>query len=524
MDDTHRLHRSADDHVAQPGLTPQQVRERYSTLEQQSFVQMYDVVEQLSKRVQEQNGRLYVVGGAVRDELLGGTPKDIDLEVHGLTVEQTEGCLAEFGKTEMTGKSFGTYKLPVAGGVIEVALPRRDSQVGPKHTDVSVDIQPDLGITEAARRREFTIGAIYKDVLTGAIYDPFHGIDDLERHILRMVDGKTFGDDPLRVLRGIRHAARFHLTVESETMRLMKTMVDQLGVLPKDRLREEWVRLLTEPTKPSIGIELARELGIFSRWHFELEKLWQTEQDPELHPEGNVGVHTIMALDEAAQLLHEHDVPKEHRPIIMFGILLHDIGKPLTTVMDDDRLQSINHEIAGEKPAEVFMEHIGIPIAMIRKVVVMITNHLRPASLYRDRAVITDSMLRRLAKDVGPVLIRPLILVAEADHRGRGPFTMADGSVRTPNTTAFHDWWEEQIVRLRLDEPLEPIINGRELIEEFSQQGWKQGTEIGEALRLADELAVEGWTNEQLRTMITPAKTSSEAVTFLQQAVRTSSV
>lgn len=479
----------------------------------------YQTVVRLATEVQNYGGRAFLVGGAVRDEVLGVAPNDFDLEIHGLSAADVENKLAAFGVTRPTGKSFGTYKLPssVSQAKIELSLPRRDSQMGDAHNDVDVAILPELGLTEAARRREFTIGAIYKDILTGEIFDPFKGIDDLREKKLRMVDPKTFSDDALRVLRGAAHAARFGLTVEPETKRAMSSMVEKMGLLPKMRLQEEWSKLLVTGQKPSLGLELLRDIGMLERWHPELAKLWSTQQDPKYHPEGSVGSHTMMVLDGAAELAQPESFSASARREFMFAALLHDQGKLTTTKEIDGVIHAYGHEAAGVKPAEEFLQAIGTPPVSIARISTLIANHMRPPDLYRQRDNISDRALRRLAFDVGPSLVWPLVILAEADHRGRGPFTSTDGQTSFPDTGKYHDWWLENKQRLELHQEPELILYGRDLVE--SERGWSAGPAVGQAVRLAKLLAIEGLTRPEVLSIIDESASPEEAVEELRRRV-----
>lgn len=475
----------------------------------------YEAAVRFAESIREHGGQALFVGGAVRDELLGQPPHDFDLEVHRLTAEQLEPLLAPFGKPDLTGKSFGTYKFLVDGTEIQIALPRRDSRTGDRHTDFDVSVMPDIGITEAARRRDFTIGAMSKDILTGDIYDPFHGAEDLEHHLLRMVDRTTFGDDALRVLRGARFSAAFDLQVEPETLATMRSMVERIGALPKERLRGEWLRLM-DTEHPSRGIALLHEIGLLDRWHPELGKLWSTPQDPRHHPEGDAGTHTLMVADTAATLRRKLS-DTQAQTEFMLAALTHDIGKPLVTTEDQDGIHSYGHEAAGVKPAETFLAQIGIPEAAHRRIGILVAEHMRPAQLYANRDQITDRALRKLARDVGPTNLRSLVLLSEADHRGRGPFTMPDGQKKFPDTSAYYAWWEEQMERLSLDVAPEPLLWGRDLVE----RQWKPGPMIGEALRLCEELAIQGQNREEVLRLIDETSSPEEAISALRQKITT---
>src|SRR3954469_19330011 len=173
----------------------------------------------IATAVREQGGRALIVGGWVRDRLLGlpeGDNPNVDLEVFGLPGDRLRAVLETFGRVEAVGESFQVYKV----GGIDVSLPRRDSKAGRGHKGFIVTGDPEMSIAEAARRRDFTINAISQDPLTGEYFDPFGGRADLDRRLLRVVDPATFADDSLRVLRGIQFAARLGFTLEPSTAAL----------------------------------------------------------------------------------------------------------------------------------------------------------------------------------------------------------------------------------------------------------------------------------------------------------------
>ncbi len=221
------------------------------------------VLRTIAKRIAELGGTTYLAGGPVRDHHLGRTPKDFDLEVHGLPEDLLARTLAEFGKVNAVGRSFGVYKLTVDGEELDVALPRRDSKVGPGHRGIQVAGDPWMGTTEACRRRDLTINAMLYDVLSAETIDPFCGQDDLENKLLRHVDAATFVEDPLRALRVVQFAARLEFQVSPELKLLCRETA--LGELPAERILTELEKLLLQAARPGRGIELLVELGIQER-------------------------------------------------------------------------------------------------------------------------------------------------------------------------------------------------------------------------------------------------------------------
>ena len=189
-----------------------------------------DLVPKIAEAVRATGGRALLVGGCVRDELLGREPKDLDLEVFGISAADLLALLQGLGQVDTVGESFAVYKI----GGLDVSLPRRESKAGRGHKGFLVDGDPQLAVDEAARRRDFTINAISRDPLTGDVVDPFDGRTDLAARRLRVVDPRTFVDDSLRVLRALQFVARFELTVDEETRTLLQSI--PLDDLPPERV------------------------------------------------------------------------------------------------------------------------------------------------------------------------------------------------------------------------------------------------------------------------------------------------
>ena len=245
------------------------------------------VVAELVKRA---GGRALLVGGCVRDELLGGTPKDFDIECFGISATDLQAALGERFELDLVGISFGVIKLKHLE--IDVAMPRRETKLGLGHRAFEMEYDPTLTIEEASARRDFTVNAIYKDPLTDEILDPWNGRGDLEKRILRHVS-PHFVEDPLRVLRGMQFVARFNLTPAQETIEVCRGMTPE-GLAP-ERLFGEWEKLLVQGVKISKGLNFLKDVG-WVKYYPELERLIGCKQDPEWHPEGDVWNHTLCFL------------------------------------------------------------------------------------------------------------------------------------------------------------------------------------------------------------------------------------
>ncbi len=249
----------------------------------------------IARAVHERGGRALVVGGWVRDRLLGITSDELDMEVFGIPAHELPAILEPFGKVEPIGKSFPVYKI----GNIDVGLPRRESKTAPGHKGFVVEGDPSMTIEDAARRRDFTVNAISWDPLSHEYYDPVGGRTDLQSRTLRAVNPETFGDDSLRVLRGVQFAARFEMTMDESTKSLCRSI--RLDDLPPERIWGEIEKLLLRAERPSLGFALALELGVVDQLFPELKALVGCIQEPEWHPEGDVWVHTLQVIDQARQ-------------------------------------------------------------------------------------------------------------------------------------------------------------------------------------------------------------------------------
>lgn len=214
-------------------------------------------------RCREAGGRALVVGGSVRDALLGQPGKDLDIEVHGLSLDDVVRILRGFGPVNEVGRAFGVLKVRVDGTDLDVSLPRRDQREGTGHKGIRATADPDLGVVEAARRRDLTINAIAYDPLTGVYEDPFGGRADLERKLLRAVDPRTFTEDPLRALRVAQFAARFGYAIAPDLEALCAVM--PLHELPPERIRGEVEKLLLKGRSPAYGWAFAQRAGLWAR-------------------------------------------------------------------------------------------------------------------------------------------------------------------------------------------------------------------------------------------------------------------
>jgi tRNA nucleotidyltransferase (CCA-adding enzyme) len=431
-----------------------------------------DIALTIARSVRDAGGRAFIVGGWVRDRLIGRESKDVDIEVFGVPADRLRGLLERMGRVDTVGESFTVYKVED----VDVSLPRRESKSGRGHKGFEVIGDPDLSPAEAARRRDFTINAISLDPLTEEIVDPFGGATDLQARVLRAVDPTTFVDDSLRVLRALQFAARFELTVDDQTKQIAGRVA--LDDLPSERIWGEIEKLLLQAARPSIGFALGLELGVVDRLFPELQALVGCPQEPEWHPEGDVWVHTLMVIDEARRRID--DLTRGPSVAIMLGAVCHDLGKPATTAAIDGRIRSMGHEEAGVAPATSLLDRLNVQTIdgydVRRAVLGLVAHHLKPSAFRKSTTPVSDGAFRRLAQKVDLAL---LARFARADCHGRtGHFDCS-----------AMDWFEERARALGVEhQPPAPLVLGRHLLA----LGVLPGPRVGEILKAIYERQLDG--------------------------------
>ena len=412
-------------------------------------------VIELTKIIDADGGRAMLVGGCVRDRLMGIEPKDWDLEIYGIEPVRLREILNGFGEVNAVGEAFTVYKV---GLDLDVSLPRRERKTGRGHRGFIVEGDKDMRFEEAARRRDFTINAIMQDALTGEIVDCFNGRGDIENKILRAVSRETFAEDSLRVLRAAQFAARFGFEIAEETQELCRAI--DLTDLPKERIWGELEKLLLKAEKPSVGLRYFYDLNIASQLFPEMVALVGVPQEPEWHPEGPVDLHTLMVVDEARKLIADLEYAK--KVTVMLGALCHDFGKPATTEFFDGRWRSHGHDEAGVEPTLSFLDRLGLftldGYDVRSQIVQLVRYHLTPGMFYKNPP--GDGAFRRLARKVEPDL---LYRVAKADSLGRNPEWL-------PREKWFkaeaQEWFIERVRALNIERKAPPaILMGRHLIE-----------------------------------------------------------
>ncbi|MBS1794549.1 MAG: HD domain-containing protein [Acidobacteria bacterium] len=442
------------------------------------MVELPGKIIELAKRTAAAGGRAMLVGGCVRDDLMGVEPKDWDLEIYGVAPARLRALLSGFGEVNAVGEAFTVYKI---GQDLDVALPRRERKTGRGHRGFVVEGDQDMSFEEAAKRRDFTVNAIMRDVLTGEIVDCYGGRRDIENRILRVVARETFAEDSLRVLRAAQFAARFEFAIDDETRAICREI--DLTDLPKERIWGELEKLLLKSRRPSIGLGYFYDLRIAEQLFPELTALVGVPQEEAWHPEGPVDVHTLMVVDEARRLVDDLEYAKQ--VTVMLAALCHDFGKPATTEFFDGRWRSHGHDEAGVEPTLSFLDRLGVftldGYDVRAQIVQLVRFHLTPGMFYKNPP--GDGAFRRLAGKVEPDL---LYRVAKADSLGRNPDWLPE---EKRFDAAAQEWFIERVRALHVERRAPAsILMGRHLLE----LGLKPSPRIGQILDAVYEKQLDG--------------------------------
>lgn len=437
----------------------------------QNILAEYPPVTTIIDAIHAHDGRVLLVGGAVRDLLLGLEVKDLDVEVYGLTTDQLEKILRLFGPVSLVGKSFGVLRLH--GLDIDWSLPRADS-AGRKPTVV---IDPNMSFEQAFRRRDLTVNAMGIDLHTYELIDPFDGQQDLKNRVLCATDIHLFEEDPLRFFRVMQFIGRFKMAPTESLNALCATMdVSQVSI---ERIETEFEKLLLKSVRPSLGIRWIKSIGRLQEILPELAATVGIEQNPAWHPEGDVFEHTMQALDAAAALPYPD---KKIKLIGLYAALCHDLGKSITTEEVDGIWKSPLHAHQGAPLAKRMLQRITHNKEIIDAVCKMVKYHMEPLHFVTGGAKM--SAYKRLANKLAPqVTINMLADLALADRRGRNGMGHEPLICSEPDVEEFR---QRAIDAQVLDSQEEPVLHGRDIIDQVAP-----GPIMGKLLRQAYEIQLE---------------------------------
>lgn len=445
-----------------------------------------DAIGEIARAVRDAGGRTWLVGGSVRDWLAGELgpdggeirAKDADLEIQNLDIGTLTRILSQHFAVDTAGVSFAVLKVtvPGTGHQIDVALPRRERAIGESrgHQDFEIAYDPGLDFVAAAARRDFTIGAMGFDPLTGELLDPYGGAADLAAGVLRHVSD-AFADDPLRVLRAARFAARFDLRVHPDTAQLCRSLRPYADALSVERRFGELTLTLEQASRPGKALHVLDDLAWIDVFE-PVAQLRAVAQSPAWHPEGDVFNHTAAALDFWGTHLRTGDARDDL--VVSLAVLAHDFGKVSTTRIDEAGVaHARGHEAAGGPVVQSFLEFHRQP-GLAEEVVPLVTHHLAPLQLVEQGA--GPAAWRRLAHSVGR--LDRLALVSRADVGGRPPL---DPAARLVTIDRFVEVARE--IGVEHGGPT-PLVGGRDLIA----LGLRPGPQFGLLLRQAYQDQLDG--------------------------------
>ena len=473
------------------------------------ILNFFDIVKNLKPILQEiieNRGKPYLVGGTVRDLVLERETKDVDIEVHGISLGDLEKCLRKFGYVKLVGKKFGVLKL--ADYDVDWSLPRKDT----KGRKPKVEIDPNMTIEQACKRRDLTMNAMAVDLeficktLRQAqgervfchfkktkdsefdlekdlkIIDPYGGLQDIKEKKLKAVDTKLFLEDPLRFFRVMQFIGRFEMEPDKELNDLCENMdfYDATADLPlaKERIYEEIKKLFLKSKKPSLGFRWLKKIERLKEVFLELYAIIGVAQRPDYHPEGDVFEHTMQTLDAAAVLdKYENE---DEKFLIMLGALCHDLGKAIAT---DEDLHAKGHDKEGVALAKKLLKRFMNDKFLIDASCKLVRYHTKPFLLLKQKSSL--NAYKRLALKISPELsLRQLALVSLCDIRGRNP------KGHEPLADVYEDKFDEfmqKVKEAQLEKgPEKPVLLGRHLFEAV-----KPGPEMGKLLKEAYEIQIE---------------------------------
>ncbi|MCG8336361.1 MAG: polynucleotide adenylyltransferase [Proteobacteria bacterium] len=430
------------------------------------------ILGHIAIKIDKEGGIPILVGGAVRDFILGSESKDFDVEVFNIHYNQLIAVLKKFGKVSAVGKAFGVLKLSNAGHQFDFSLPRNDTKTGEGHRGFRITTNPNMSFRTAASRRDFTINSIGFNLISGEILDEFGGQSDLKDKILRVVDPATFVEDPLRVLRGIQFAARFNLEIPEATKSILIDLIDTLDQLPRERIFKEVRKLLLKAQKPSSGLLIADEIGLNKKLFPELNALHSIPHDPDWYPQNDAWSHTLSVIDEAARL---RCGDKFKDMALMLSALCHEFTSLNPVEFVDEQWRKQYRTAQCPTVTKCFMNRITNESRLIEMVDRLVTEHRSLAKTLRSTNI-KNGDIRRLSLKVDiPLLVK----LAEADYYGR--FKEEERPVSFP----AGEWLLKRFHALKLEsgQNLQPILLGRHLIS----LGLKPGPFFGQILTDAYE-------------------------------------
>ncbi len=469
--------------------SPEEITEIFAQQNQPEQAESYKEMITVCQEIKNLGGRAFLNGGTVRDFFLGKPIKDLDLEIHHLSEEKINEVLENLNfKTKKAGKSYGVIKATgKSGQTLDLSLPRQDQKTDSDKSSgrgISVLIDKDLPLNEAAKRRDFTFNAMYADPLTGEIFDFFGGVHDLKNRTLRITDETQFSDDPLRVFRGIQFCARFGLVIENKTAQIMTRTAPRMIDLSGSKFLEEWRKLLLMSAKPSIGLLTAQQLNILRYLNPAL-----AEKSSNLKNENADGwLTTLTIIDRTAELLR---IEKSSTPI-------NNSAFPLM-------LASLCHELTEEETVK-FLQRITLSKEFTQKVLQFKKYQNQIAQLYQESLITSETPIGKifqLARKIFPATITELAF-----------FSQAVAQEENYDLTKKAREWILQLAKENkiADKKPNPVLRGQDLIS----IGIQEKQFFGKIISLAEELReISNLDKDEILALLQRSKSAEIAINIL---------
>jgi tRNA nucleotidyltransferase (CCA-adding enzyme) len=424
-------------------------------------------------------GKVYAVGGVVRDGLMGRESNDVDLMVTGLPPEKVDHVLSSLpGKMDLTGKNFGVYRYNTKGHEVEVALPRTETSTGPRRVDFAVNVDHNLPVESDLLRRDFTVNSMAVDLDTGALVDPFGGARDIQENRLKTTHPSSFDEDPTRVLRALVMNARYGLQPDEQTRGEMSQYAHRL----KD---ESWDNMngitdkLFKAEDPARAMRLAQETGVLKHVFPEVAENFDFDQNNP-HHSYPLGDHLLNVLENTQR--------ESTDPDLRLAALLHDIGKPASAWTNPEtgfnhyylgpNGEGADHAIVGANMAERRLRDMKYPVSRIKRVRHLIEHHMFPAFNSPKGA-------RKFLHRVGDEHADDLLTLRYADQYGKGQ--SADELASRTSVEAQRGLVEQARSAQAPTTQSGLFVNGNDIIA----MGVKPGPNVGRILRYLTDAVVE---------------------------------
>ncbi len=332
----------------------------------------------ITRRLRGRNHKAFLVGGCVRDRLLGIQPKDFDVATDAPPAQLVD----YFPGASLVGAHFGVVLVQEGSAQVEVATFRSEGDYSDGRRPDQVRFETDPALD--AQRRDFTINALMEDPLSGEIFDYVGGRADLAAKTIRAIGDarRRFQEDHLRMLRAVRFAARLDFTIEEKTRAAIRDEAASVRTVSAERVRDELIRILTEGGARR-GLELLDELGLLAHVLPEVKAFQGVEQPPEYHPEGDVWTHVLLMLEK---------METRSTPLVL-GVLLHDVGKP-PTFRRADRIRFDGHAEVGAAMAKDLLERLRFSKDEVEQVTALVVNHMKFKDVTKMRASTLKRFLR----------------------------------------------------------------------------------------------------------------------------------